>query len=593
MDTSNRDEVVSFWHAVYQASEGYQTRVGWTGTFSSNPGTTAKAFVGDVERRINYFRAMGGVPADARVNTGSLVLIKPADKFKPAASVTKSEASQQAAMMIAASYNPNVGSISGMSHDPEPSVPRWSPAAWNAAANGNLAFGTYGPGSINEYMLEELLSNTATSEWNFLVGHRRWLLVSDATDFATGDFPGESVYRPPANALYVIHRNEEVAPLPESPFVSYPPKGYYPAFLNGRFWSLSRKGADFSTATVQVKDASGATVPILALRKDSSFGEPALVWQVTGSAAERDVSADRAFRVTVQGIQGTGIPTSYQYDVTLINPDLLRRLPPISGPNEAKPGQKVKLKVKPMSGARKSRVVHYQRVNRTWLEGGESAQPDVVSMTSPVYPLLATSAGAQGAGAISGSKSFNLTFPQIYDIIQRGTPEQIMEIGPWIRTKTGSTLEFQYRRGFMTDATALVIEVSSDRGRIWKNVGKPILGTVGAKPDVNTFIARYKLPSSKDPLRVRFRYFHAVKGGPLTSHLEQPGFPTGIFLDQIKLADSELLLPKRSQEVKGTSFVFKAPKSAKPKDVWEFGLESDFGGAWKQTGPFTTVRIVK
>lgn len=593
VDSANRDEVVAFWHAVYQASEGYQNRVGWTGTFPDKPGTTSAAFVDDVERRINYFRAMCGIPASARVNSGSLVLINGADRFKPAANVTKSAASQSAAMMIIASYNSKTGIVSGMSHDPDPSVPKWSPSAWNAVANGNLAFGTYGPGAITEYLAEELLANTVTSEWNFLAGHRRWLLVADATDFATGDFPGESAFLPPTNVLYILQRNGEAAPLPESTFISYPPKGYFPAPLNGRFWSLSRKGANFSSATVQMTDASGAMVPITAVRSDSSYGEPAIVWQVSGAAAERIVTSDRRYRVSVQGIQGAGIPTSYQYDVTLIHPDLLRRVSPISGPSTAKLGKNVKLTITPIAGARKSHVVHYQRVGKAWAEGGEGPNPDVIDMTSPVYPLLATSAGPQGAGAITGTKSFNLTFPQIYDIIVRGVPEQIMELGPWIHTKTGSTLEFQYRRGLMSDATSMVIEVSSDRGKIWRRVGKPIIGYATAKPDVQTFRAEYALPKSETPLRVRFRYFYAVNGGPLTSHLDQPGFPTGIFLDEIKLVKCEYLIPRKRQEVKTNSIIFQVPRTAKPKDRWAFGLESDFGGPWQQTGPFKAVSIVK
>lgn len=593
VNRSNRDDVVAFWHAVYQASEGYQKRVGWTGTFPNTPGTTSAAFLGDVERRINYFRAMTGVPANARVNSGSRVVIKGTDRFQPAANVTKSTASQSAAMMIAASYNSKIGTISGMTHDPEPSVPQWSPAAWNAAANGNIAFGTYGPGSVSEYAVEELLSNTVTSEWNSLVGHRRWLLVTDATDFATGDFPGESAFRPPSNVLYVVQRNEEVMPPAEYPFVSYPPKGFFPVSLNGRFWSLSRKGADFSAATVQMTDASGAKVPIIAVRKDSSFGEPAIVWQIGGAAAARSATTDRTYRVSVQGIQGAGIPTGYQYDVTLINPDLIRRVSPISGPGKVQPGKKLKLRIKPIAGARKSRVVHYQRVSKKWEEGGEGTKPDVIDETSPIYPLLATSAGAKGAGAITGSKSFNLTFPQTYDLIVRGVPEQIMELGPWIHTKTGSTLEFRYRRGLMSDATSLVVEVSSDRGKIWKSVGKPIKGYKEAKPDVETFRATYKLPKSKNPLRVRFRYFYAVNGGPLTAHLEQPGFPTGIFLDDIKLVKCDRLIPKKSQETKRSSFVFKVPTRARPGDRWAFGLESEFGGPWLQTGPFKPVKIVK
>jgi hypothetical protein len=593
LDPNNRDEAVSFYHAVYQASEGYEKRVGWTGSFPDTPGTTSAVFEDDVERRINYFRAVTGVHANTRVNTDSPVLINGDDPFKPAAKLTKAAATRSAALMIAASYDSTLGTVSGMSHDPRPHVPSWSPAAWNAAANGNLAFGTFGPGAVDEYVVEELLANSATSEWNSLVGHRRWLLASDSTDFATGDYPGESAFRPPSNVMYVVQRNEEIAVLPETPFVSYPPAGYSPARFNSRFWSLSHKDADFSAATVKVVDAAGAKVPVVDVKANSFFGEPALIWQVSGIAAARTTTSDRRYKVTVQGIQGEGVPTSLTYDVVFFNPVLLRRLSPISVVGKAQPGKLVKLEIKPFSGARSSRVVQYQRSSKAWTEDGEGKKPDVIDKTSPVYPLLAVSAGAKGMGAVSGSKSFNLTFPQVYDLIARGVPEQIMELGPWVHTKTGSTLEFVYRRGLMSDATSLVVEVSTDQGVTWKSVGKAIKGDAGARPDVASIRAVYGLPKVEMPLRVRFRYFYAVPGGPLTSHLDQPGFPTGIFLDDIKLMQCDILVPLKAKVISGKSILIQAPVTAKPGDILSYGLESEFGGAWMQTGPLATGRIVK
>lgn len=589
----NRDDAVAFWYAVYQASEGYQTRVRWTGTFPNEAGTTSAAFAADVERRINYYRAMCGVPAKARVNSGSRVIVKETDLYQPAASVTKSAACQQAALMIAASYDIQTGVVSGMSHNPDPSVPQWSPAAWNAAVHGNLAFGTYGPGSIDEYAVEELLANAATSTWNFLVGHRRWLLASASTDFATGDFPGKSAFLPPTNVLYVFQREEELASLPESPFVSYPPNGFFPAVLNGRFWSLSRRDADFSAATVQMADAAGVPIPVSNVRMDSSYGEPALIWQVSGGADARRVTIDRQYRVTVQGIRIAGIPTTHQYNVTLFQPELLRRSTPILGPGRAGLRDKVKYKIRPIAGARTTRIVQYERVRKPWTEGGEGKKPDVIDKTSPIYPLLATKAGAKGAGAISGQKSFNLTFPETYDIIQRGVPDQIMELGPWIHTKNGSELTFQYRRGLMSDASWLVVEVSSDQGNTWKKVGSPLKGYADARPDNGTFLASYPLPKSKNPLRVRLRYYYAVGGQAISAYLEQPGVPTGIFLDEIKLVNCERLAPRKSRVTTRTSFAFQVPKFAKPRDRWAFGMESEFGGPWLQTGPFKPVVIVK
>src|SRR6478609_10123033 len=83
VDNQDRNDVVAFWHAVFQASEGYETRIKWTGNYSGTNGTTSGAFLDDVERRTNYFRAMCGVSSDTRVNTDSKVSIAAADPYKP------------------------------------------------------------------------------------------------------------------------------------------------------------------------------------------------------------------------------------------------------------------------------------------------------------------------------------------------------------------------------------------------------------------------------------------------------------------------------------------------------------------------------
>ncbi len=211
VNNQDRNDVIAFWHAVYQASEGYEKRINWTGNYSGNNGTVSEAFVADVERRLNYFRAMCGVNSSVSVSSGSTVTIEPADPFKPSASTLKSSASQDAALMLVRNYNPSTGSDPALTHNPPSHLTGWSPAAWNANSKGNFAFGLYGPGAITEYMVEQLSSSTLTSSWNSLVGHRRWNLFPRATKFATGDQPGTSATRPPTNVFYVLQNPADSA----------------------------------------------------------------------------------------------------------------------------------------------------------------------------------------------------------------------------------------------------------------------------------------------------------------------------------------------------------------------------------------------
>lgn len=62
IDTKNREQVRSFYRAVYGASDNVNAE--WNGNIANcNPGTTSVFFRDAVLLRINYFRAMAGVPA--------------------------------------------------------------------------------------------------------------------------------------------------------------------------------------------------------------------------------------------------------------------------------------------------------------------------------------------------------------------------------------------------------------------------------------------------------------------------------------------------------------------------------------------------
>src|SRR5690606_25495209 len=153
VDTSERNDVLSFWHGVYQASEGYHQRINWTGSFSSSStaagaeGTIAPAFVADVERRLNFHRAMVGVPANVRVNTGATLLVQPGDAYTGAIleATTKAAAVQRSAFMMMRTYK-DQGSTAAVSHNPPSNSVAWTQAAWHGNARGNLASNFYGPG---------------------------------------------------------------------------------------------------------------------------------------------------------------------------------------------------------------------------------------------------------------------------------------------------------------------------------------------------------------------------------------------------------------------------------------------------------------
>ncbi len=597
VNNANRNDVVAFWHSVYQASEGYENRIGWTGNYTGKSGTVSKEFTADVERRLNYFRTMCGLQPHARVNTSAKVFIDPADTHKPAAATTKKEATQDAALLLIRNYDFKTGSDPALTHYPPPGLAGWSPAAWNALSKGNLAFGLYGPGAITAYMVEKFSSSSVTSVWNTDVGHRRWCLYPRATNFASGDQPGDSVNRPPSNTFYVVPNPSEIDSTTPAGFVAYPPAGYFPADLNTPFWSLSRENADFRAARVTLTDSRGNRVPVSIMKIEGNFGDPTLAWKVDDAAATEWVFNDTRFDVKVTGIRGTGIPASFSYSVSLINPDRITSNQTLKGPGKLLGNGSASYSFTPPSGAEALQVAVFQKQAATWKEDGERLKKTrVIDRTGTNYKLIANGAALSSFLPLAGKSSFRLTFPTAYDPILRGVPEQSFELDREIIARSKATLTFSYRRGFMTRNSTLAVERSLDGGVTWKSVGSSINGVSNTTFDNGPSIAKIKLPQSSKPFRLRFRYFS--RGGIIYTHEAAPKSPTGIFLDEIALNRCDWLVERRPVALSATATSFtvdarKVGKKLKKGDRLAIALRTRLGGKWFPIGPVKPLVITE
>lgn len=593
VDNQDRNDVISFWHAVYQASEGYESRIKWTGNYSGKNGTVSGPFTDDVERRLNYFRAMCGVDTHATVNSESKVVVELLDLFKPALSTPKWEAAQSAALMMAVNFDSTTGLNPALSHNPLKSVKSWSPVAWNASAKGNFAFGLYGPGAVTEYMLERLSKSASTSSWNSSVGHRRWCLYPAATDFATGDQPGTSAYNPPTNVFYVAQHHEDLLEITDPKFVAYPAAGFFPAVINSPFWSLSRQGANFSSAKVRMTDAAGKVIPITSTRINNEYGDPAIVWQVSASVAITEVYTDTKFNVQVSGISGEGVPATYDYSVTLINPNRLLDNHTITGVSKLASTGSAKFTFKVPGHAEALQVVAAQKSSTVWKETAEKAAK-VIDRTASTYPLQVKTTSFAGFGIVSGQSSFRLTFPNAYDMIARGVPEQSFELDRDILPKKNAKLKFLYRRGYMTKGSVLAVEISSNDGVTWKTLGTPIKGVNDTKFDMKATAATLALPKSTIPIRIRFRYY--TTGGAIYTHEAAKTSPTGIFLDDITVTKCDWLETKKVNSLSSTATAFSFTKGTAGVSLvkgkqWYLRLRAKVGGRWFHHGPPKAISI--
>ncbi len=596
VNTNDRNDVIAFWHAIYQASEGYETRVNWTGNYTGNNGATSPAFVNDVQRRLNYFRAMCGLNSDSVVNSSATVVTTTSDTFQPDPSTLKSTACQNAALMLVRNYNAGTGVDLALTHDPAPNLIGWSASAWNASSHGNFAFGIYGPGAITEYMVEELSSSTTTSTWNSLVGHRRWCLFPGSTDFATGDQPGTTAYVPPTNVLYVIPKSSELLDTSAQGFVTYPSAGFFPADINSRYWSISRKGADFTFATVKMRDADGHNVPVINVQRNNSYGNPAIIWEACPAAAARSVTADTNFTVTISGVAGPGMPISYHYSVTLINPEQILSDQELTGPASFASDRNSTYSFTPPTGAEGLQVVAFRKNSSPWKEDAESPKTHavVVHGTAINYSLIVKPSTFTGFGNVAGISAFHLTFPTSYDAIVRGVPEQVFELDRNVVANAHATINFEYRRGYMTRTSNLAVETSPDDGVTWNPLGDPIKGVSDTQYDLTVSSASLPLPESAGSVRIRFRYF--TTGGSIYTQEAAPTFPTGIFLDEITTSHCDLLEQTKVNTLspRATKFMFKsktAGAALTPDTQWQLKLRTKLGGKWFSYGPGKAVTV--
>lgn len=256
-------------------------------------GEVSAEFRAAIALRINYFRAMAGVPANVTLD----------EEF--------SRKAQQAAMMMSANGQLN--------HNP--------PADWHcynedgaaAAGSSNLYLGVYGPDAIDGYMRDP-------GDGNYFVGHRRWILYPQTQQMGSGDLPAGSTHSA-ANALWVFDQHTwETRPPTRDGYVTWPPAGFVPYQLIFPKWSFAYPGADFADATVAMTNGSGV-VALSQAEVVTGFGENTLVWMPNDATLQRvhtatadTALADTAYTVVIDNVLINGEPRSFRYAVTIFDP---------------------------------------------------------------------------------------------------------------------------------------------------------------------------------------------------------------------------------------------------------------------------------
>lgn len=290
IDTSDREAVRQFFNKVYMEP---RVSMGWTGSYTAgNGGTINVDYQRSTIQRVNWFRAMAGVPASVTLSSAN------------------SSKAQQAAFMMSAN--------NALSHTPSSSWKFYTAAGAEGALSSNIVLGSNGPDAVDTYMKDFGDNNGA-------VGHRRWLLFPGTKTFGTGDVPagelnGQGLWG--GNALWVTDADfYSTRPQVRDGFVAWPSRGFVPHQAVFARWSFSYPAADFSQARVAVT-RDGTPLDIRMETVVNGTGENTVVWQVPGiepNGRHVKPTADIKYQVTVSNVFINQQNRSFTYDVIVFD----------------------------------------------------------------------------------------------------------------------------------------------------------------------------------------------------------------------------------------------------------------------------------
>ena len=536
VNRTDRRDMLAFHNTVYKASEGFVSRINWTGNVTTGPaGTTSAGFKGDVLRRINYYRALTGLPADIFLNE------------------IKSAKCQEAALMFSA--------MSSISHTPPTSWTHYTANASEAAANSNIVYGSYGPDSVNAYMWDDGAGNAP-------VGHRRWLLYSRAQEMGSGDVPA-SASKLGANALWVLGAHK-TAPSPS--FVAWPNSGFVPRTLVPVRWSLSYPDANFGSSTVTMT-RNGTSVSLsITSRSDNGYGDNTLVW--TPSGITTNSTADQTYQVTVSNISGTGVPTSFSYSVTIFDPQTLGESVLVSGPSVASSG--ASFSFNPIAQAEQYELRVSRESSAIWSEGAEdSPTPAIINGTSASYSFR------QSTVKNTGSKAFHLTFPSLTE------NTQYFEIDRDILPGANSTVTFRDLFRYSTTGSRLSLEASADGGIYWTELwGRNGSGTIIDTTFQSRSVALSAFSGKPTQIRFVYRYSGTAYVGNTTT--------SGVFIDDISVNQAGELVGTTVTTLSSSQsgFVLNATTAGSALltgEKYHLRIRPQVGTTWFEDGPLKSV----
>ena len=549
VNTAVREEVRQFYRSIYNAST--PAPMAWTGSYATGtPGDTASSFKEATRLRINFYRALVGVPADITFES------------------TYNVKAQRAALMTSVN--------DALSHTPPSSWRFYTAEGAEASGKSNLALGSAGSNAIDGYIADAGASNRAA-------GHRRWLFYPQTLMMGTGDVAGSSTLEP-ANAIWVIDsRLNSPRPTTRSTHVAYPPAGYVPYSLVWPRWSFSYPGADFTGATVSMR-RNGVDISVAREPVTTGVGEPTLVWVYDGKDSDSDAghprpASDIIYTVSINAVRIEGALRNFEYNVTVFDPDQLSA--------EAQAATVVGT-TNPSIG----RATTYSVITPSFGSGFEWRTAQV----SPANPIFTAENGLDGLVAkttagygvvqsrvvASGGSAYRLAHTS-----QR-TDEALQFPGTYLAS-ANSVVTFQSRLGIATEVESAQVQVSVDGGISWLNVFRQS-GTSSAANGMpvdteDAFVARTVSLAEFAGRTVAVRLNFGIEPTG-TAFMPDAANRVGWFIDTLALANVQRVTASEPTLVAtGNSFEY-TPPTAGPTRLQARSLMFGYPMEW---GPLTAI----
>lgn len=479
VDTAQREETRNFYNAIYKASEN--DAMNWSGDANTcTPGTIHPEFREATLLRINFFRALAGVPAN-------IVFLE-----------TYNDKARQMALMMVANED--------ISHDPPASWLCYTEEGAEAANKSNLSLGSAGPEAVSNYIRDD-------GAYNAAVGHRRWLLYPQTREMGSAD--AKSSRYGEANVTWVRDgRYFNTRPATRNDFVAWPPAGYCPYQLLPSRWSLSYPDADFSQARVSMIRGN-TSISVSIESRQERYGENTLVWRPELESMTAP-SEDMSYQVEVGNVVVDGKTKDFTYHVTVFDPDLPGAdtvLPTLSGPAEAEVNgdNHYSFDPVPQVGGHEWRRAELGQASP---EGAENGTNGVEDGTDSSYDLITLQISANGDAA------FHLAHPQA--VAQYFTLKDEFLVGDQ------AELRFASRLGWSTGEEFAKVQVSLDGGQGWRDV----YSQSGGNRESDFAIRRVSLEAYANRIiQLRFAYTLGTRG----SYYSDTDIDVGWLVDDISL----------------------------------------------------------